>query len=189
MKRDSSIILSKRLELIPLPAAFLQASLDRNYAAAEHLLGLSIPPNWFEEQRWIRRRLEQLQREPGLPPWLFRAIGLRQKRQMVGRISFHTQPGPEYLRDISPDGVEFGYTVYSPFRRQGYAREACEALMKWAYEVEGVREFVVTISPENIASRRLAEGIGFEQVGSHIDEEDGLEYIYRLDYSGVEPSV
>jgi L-amino acid N-acyltransferase YncA len=54
--------------------------------------------------------------------------------------------------------------------------------MKWAYEVEGVREFVVTISPENVASRGLAEGFGFEQVGSHIDEEDGLEYIYRLDY-------
>jgi L-amino acid N-acyltransferase YncA len=50
--------------------------------------------------------------------------------------------------------------------------------MKWAYEAEGVREFVATISPGNIASRRLAEGFGFEQVGSHIDEEDGLEYIY-----------
>jgi hypothetical protein len=60
MKRDSSIILSKRLELIPLPVAFLQLSLDRNYAAAERLLGLSIPADWFEEQRWIRRRLEQL---------------------------------------------------------------------------------------------------------------------------------
>jgi len=101
---------------------------------------------------------------------------------MVGHIGFHTQPGPEYLRDISPNGVEYGYTVYGPFRRQGYAREACEALMKWAYEKEGVREFVVTISPENIASRGLAEGFGFEQVGSHIDEEDGLEYIYKLDY-------
>jgi RimJ/RimL family protein N-acetyltransferase len=182
MKRDSSVITSERLELVPLPVAFLQASLDRDYAAAERLLGLSIPADWFEGERRIRRRLEQLQHDPSLQPWLIRAIGLRQKRQMVGHIGFHTKPGPEYLRDIAPDGVEFGYTVYEPFRRQGYAREACEALMKWAHEAEGVREFVVSISPENIASRRLAEGFGFEQVGSHMDEEDGLEYIYRLDY-------
>ena len=182
MVPDGSIISSRRLELIPLPATFLQASLDRDCAAAERLLGLSIPAEWFDEGRWIRRRLEQLQLDPDLQRWLIRAIGLRQERQMVGHIGFHTGPRPEYLRDIAPEGVEYGYTVYGPFRRRGYAREACEALMKWAYEVEGVREFVVTISPENIASRGLAEGFGFEQVGSHIDEEDGLEYIYRLDY-------
>ncbi len=176
------MILSQRLELIPLPATFLQLTLARNYAAAERLLGLAIPADWFEERKWIRRRMEQLQQEPSLQPWLMRAIGLRQQRQMVGHIGFHTRPGPEYLREIAPAGVEYGYTVYGPFRRQGYAREACAALMKWAYAAEGVREFVITISPENIASRRLAEGFGFEQVGSQMDEEDGLELIYRLDY-------
>lgn len=183
MKRDASIILSRRLELIPMSAAFLQLSLARDHAAAERLLGLAIPPDWFEQERRIKFRLEQLQQDATLQPWLLRAIALRQQRQMVGHISFHTQPGPDYLRDIAPTGVEYGYTVYAPFRRQGYAREACEAMMKWAYEEHQVTEFVVTISPDNIASRRLAEGLGFEQVGSHIDELDGLEYIYKLNYS------
>jgi RimJ/RimL family protein N-acetyltransferase len=101
---------------------------------------------------------------------------------MVGHIGFHTQPGAEYLRDLAPGGVEYGYTVFSAFRRQGYAREACEALMQWAYQEHQVTRFVVSIRPDNIPSRRLAERFGFKQIGSHMDEEDGLEDIYELHY-------
>jgi len=46
-----------------------------------------------------------------------------------------------------------------------------------------VNEFVVTISPENVASRCLAESFGFIQVGMHMDEVDGLEEIFKLDYN------
>ena len=182
MEGNAVVILSKRLSLISLSPDFLQVSLDKNHSAAENLLGLSIPPDWFQEQALIELRLEQLQNEPAFQPWCLRAIGLRQQRIMVGHIGFHTQPGAEYLHDIASKWVEYGYTIYAPFRRQGHAREACEALMKWAYEEQEVTEFVVTVSPENIASIRLAEEFGFERVGSHIDEQDGLEDIYRLDY-------
>ncbi|MDX1520384.1 MAG: GNAT family protein [Anaerolineae bacterium] len=182
MQNKTPVILSNRLKLIPLPADFLQLSLDNNQAEAERMLGLSIPPDWFQEQALIKLRLEKLQNEPAFQPWCLRAIALRQEQQMAGHIGFHAQPGAEYLRQFALTGVEYGYTIYPPFRRQGYAREACKALMKWAYEEQNVTEFVVTISPDNIASRRLADGFGFEQVGSHIDEEDGLEYIYTLTY-------
>jgi len=182
MEGNAPTILSERLNLIPLSPDFLQVSLDKNHSTAENLLGLSIPPDWLQEQALIKLRLQQLQDEPAFQPWCLRAIGLRQQRIMVGHIGFHTQPGAEYLHNIASNGVEYGYTVYAPFRRQGYAREACEALMKWAYEEQDVTEFVVTVSPENIASIRLAEGFGFERVGSHIDEQDGLEDIYKLDY-------
>jgi RimJ/RimL family protein N-acetyltransferase len=71
----------------------------------------------------------------------------------------------------------------SHFRRQGYAQEACEALlMKWAYEERQVTRFVVTTRPNNTPSIRLAEHFGFRRIGSHIDEVDGLEDIYLLEY-------
>jgi len=41
---------------------------------------------------------------------------------------------------------------------------------------------VVSIRPDNIPSRRLAERFGFNRIGSHIDDEDGLEDIYELRY-------
>jgi len=185
LERNASVILSERLALVSLSIEFMGASLDGEQALAEHLLGVQIPWNWLSERALIRRRLAQLEEDPTLQPWLLRAIVLTKQRQMVGHIGFHTSPGPEYLRDIAPTGIEYGYTIYGPFRRQGYAREASEALMRWAFLEHGVREFVVTIAPENVASQRLSEGFGFVQVGSHIDEEDGLEYIYKLYYNGT----
>jgi len=179
---SSSIISSERLDLIPLTPAFLQASLQGDSTMAKALLGLAIPSEWFHEQTLMRLRLAQLQQNSSLQPWLLRAIALHHQPLMVGHIGFHTQPGADYLRDLAPDGVEYGYTVFSAFRRQGYAREACEMLMQWAYQEHHVTRFVVSIRPDNIPSHRLAERFGFIRIGSHIDEEDGLEDIYEVQY-------
>ena len=98
-----------------------------------------------------------------------RAIG----RPMAGHIGFH---GP-------PDVVgraEMGYTVFPPFRRQGYAMEAAKAMMEWARGRHGVTRFYLSISPENEASLAIAAKLGFRQVGEQIDEEDGLEIVFEL---------
>jgi RimJ/RimL family protein N-acetyltransferase len=179
---NSPIISSERLDLIPLTPAFLQASLQGDSMMAASLLGLSIPAEWFQEQSLVGLRLVQLQQTPALQPWLLRAIGLRHQQVMVGHIGFHTAPDAEYLRELVPGGVEYGYTVFAAFRRQEYAREACTALMEWAYQEHQVTRFVVSIRPDNIPSRRLAEEFGFKRIGSHIDEEDGLEDIYEVHY-------
>lgn len=75
-----------------------------------------------------------------------------------------------------------GRNIFPFFRGRGYAREACKAVMSWAHDQHKVTEFVVSISPDNVASRRLARSLGFDRVGSHIDEVDGLEEIFRLTY-------
>ena len=179
---NTSIIASDRLDLIPLTPAFLQAALRGDSTTAESLLGLAIPSEWFAEQRLIQVRLNDLQHNSALQPWLLRAIGLRHQHVVVGHIGFHTQPGADYLRELAPGGIEYGYTVFSAFRRQGYAREACEALMQWAYQEHQITRFVVSIRPDNIPSRRLADQLGFKRIGSHVDEEDGLEDIYEVHY-------
>jgi hypothetical protein len=73
----SALISSQRLDLVPLPPAFLEASLAGDQASAAGLLKLSIPTDWFREGELIKLRLEQLRREPALRPWLLRAISLR----------------------------------------------------------------------------------------------------------------
>ena len=179
---STPIVSSERLDLISLTPDFLQASLQGDSTTAEALLGLAIPTEWFTEHKLIQVRLNDLHRNSALQPWLLRAIALRHQHVMIGHIGFHTQPGADYLRDLVPGGVEYGYTVFSAFRRQGYAREACEALMQWAYQAHQVTRFVVSIRPDNMPSRRLAEQFGFKRIGSHVDEEDGLEDIYEVHY-------
>lgn len=104
---------------------------------------------------------------------------LREARRLIGHIGFHTGPGAEYLRELSPDGIEFGYTVFEEHRRRGFATEASDALMNWARTEHGFKHFVVSISPENVPSLALAAKFGFRKIGSHIDEVDGLEEIYE----------
>jgi RimJ/RimL family protein N-acetyltransferase len=103
---------------------------------------------------------------------------------MAGFIGFHTAPGADYLQPYSPEAVEFGFTVFPPYRRRGYAREASSALMQWAHQRHGVTRFVLTIRPDNNASQTLAASLGFVRIGSHVDEIDGLEDILECDVSG-----
>ena len=106
------IISSARLDLISLPASFLEASLARDSEAAAQWLGMPVPPERLETRWLMQYRLEQLRNDPTVQPWLLRAMILREERFMVGHAGFHGQPGAEYLEEYAPDGVEIGYTVY-----------------------------------------------------------------------------
>ena len=54
--------------------------------------------------------------------------------------------------------------------------------MRWAREEHGVRRFVVSISPDNLPSLGLAAKLGFQTIGSHLDEIDGPEDIFERSY-------
>jgi len=170
-------IATQRLDLVPLAAAWLQAAVDGNRARMTRLLDATLPPTWPDLRDVCRLRLAQILADPSLTPWLLRAMILRSTRQWIGHIGFHTGPDPEYLANLARGGVEFGYTVFEPFRRQGYAREAAEGLMQWARTQHGIRRFVVSIRPDNTPSLALAARLGFRRIGEHVDPVDGPEDI------------
>lgn len=188
MVKKAAPIRGKRLDLISFTPEILEACLNEERDKAEALLGMMIPDDWYLEKPLMRVRLAQLEKNPGLQPWLMRAIGLRNSGTdegaltMAGFFGFHSSPGPAYLEPYAPGGVEFGYMVFPEYRRCGYAQEAAELAMAWAYRRHRVKLFVVSISPENKPSMRLAHKMGFTQVGELIDEEDGLEHVMVLPY-------
>jgi len=92
----------------------------------------------------------------------------------VGRAGYH---GPPDLSGM----VEISYEVDPTRRRRGYARAALEVVLQRAAREPQVRTVRVTISPDNVASYRLASQYGFTEVGEQWDDEDGLEIIYELD--------
>jgi RimJ/RimL family protein N-acetyltransferase len=173
-------IVSERLTLRLLPAAFLEATLDGRRDEAERLLGLRIHPEWWTATALARMRLNDLSRDPEYAPWSLRAIALSATGVMIGHAGFHTSAGPSYLERWAAGGVEFGYTVYTPYRRRGYATETAQALIEWARRAHGVSRFVLTIAPDNEASQRIARKLGFRAVGVHVDVEDGIEDVYAL---------
>jgi RimJ/RimL family protein N-acetyltransferase len=164
-----------------MSSAFLEASLagERDVAARE--IGLALPVDWPDERHVLEMRLAQLRADPRLAEWLMRAITLRTELRMIGHVGFHTAPGADYLRGLSPGGIELGYAIFEAERRRGYAEEASRALIAWARERHALQRFVVSIRPDNDASLRLAAKLGFTRhVASHIDEVDGPEDVFEL---------
>ncbi len=72
---------------------------------------------------------------------------------------------PEAVYEFSAPGVcALGYHIYSPYRRRGYAREACEGLI----DLLSQRQIMVSAytSPENTASTALLSSLNFVKVGA-----------------------
>lgn len=182
MQAPDMIIRSARLDLIPMTPPFLEACLAGNSAEAARQLPLAIPPEWYSARGLMQMRLDQLRRDPAAQPWLLRGIGLRSTGVMIGGIGFHAPPGADDLRETAPDGVEIGYRIFEPFRRQGYATEACAALIDWARTAHAIRQFVLSISPDNAPSLRIAQHFGFRKVGTQVDDIDGPEDVYLREW-------
>ncbi len=183
MTNGDHLIQSDRLDLVLMTPTFWEAAMRGDQEQAAKLLGVPLPADFWPFSSYMNSRLAQVRHNPALLPWLGRAMVLRSSPTMVGSIAFHMAPEPELVRPLGPGGVEFGYSVFPQFRRQGYATEACQALMNWAQK-QGVTRFILSISPQNQPSLRIAAHFGFIKIGTQMDEEDGLEEIYerRLDH-------
>ncbi len=79
----------------------------------------------------------------------------------IGELGF-----ADFKRSIQPslDGVpELGWALVSQAHGKGYATEAVRAAIKWGDEKFGTERTVCIISPENVASMRVAEKCGFRE--------------------------
>lgn len=63
--------------------------------------------------------------------------------------------------NILDDTLELGYHIFPEYRRKGYAKEACRAVIEYAEEEFGTVQFIARIGKDNIVSKRVAESLGF----------------------------
>jgi RimJ/RimL family protein N-acetyltransferase len=165
-------VVSDRLNLIWTGPAFMRASLDGRTAEAARLLGAMLPAVRPDDERRLKRQLQRILVDPKEAPWLGRAMLRKADGVYVGGIGFHGKPN-----EIGQ--VELGYGVEPQYRRQGYASEAAQALIDWARREHGIRRFLLSISPNNDASLGVAAKLGFQQIGTQIDEIDGEEFVFE----------
>jgi RimJ/RimL family protein N-acetyltransferase len=142
-----------------------------NAASPVPLSAYFVGPEW--RSVW-QRRSKQVEADPASAAWVTGVIWDERHQVAVGRAGYHGPPD-------SSGTVEIGYAVDPAYRRRGYARAALEALLQRAAREPQVRTVRVTISPDNVASYRLASQYGFTKVGEQWDDQDGLEIIYELD--------
>jgi [ribosomal protein S5]-alanine N-acetyltransferase len=166
-------ISTRRLKLLPMTAAFLEACLRGDKDRAEALIGLCIPAEWLAQAQLIEARLVEFREDPAYAIWGLRAIALEESRAMIGHVGYHSLPDPEYLKPYWPGGIELAYAVYPQHRRKGYALEAVAGLMRWALDRALIRRFLASVAAENLPSRSLAEKLGFVKVEEYLHDESG----------------
>ncbi|HCD42159.1 MAG TPA: N-acetyltransferase [Lachnoclostridium sp.] len=71
----------------------------------------------------------------------------------------------EFLRAIKNNDtpVELGYHIFSPYRQQGYGKEACMAILSYAALAVSERIYA-RIDEQNLTSIKLAEDLGFRLI-------------------------
>lgn len=70
--------------------------------------------------------------------------------------------GLKYLQEL--DEVDVGYRLMPDYWGQGLATEACQATIKFGFEVIGLEKIIGLVEPENHASIRVLEKCGLKGV-------------------------
>lgn len=160
---------TRRLVLVAATPDLIRAELhDR--ARLRELLGAEVPSAWppplndEESMTWVARLLEADPGAVGWALWYFlRADPPGGARTAIGTGGFKGRP--------TADGTaEVGYSVVEAYQRQGYASEAVEALVGWAFAHPQVQRVVAHTLPELLPSIRLLEKCGFRFVGPGTEE-------------------
>jgi ribosomal-protein-alanine N-acetyltransferase len=178
---QSDAVRSDRLDLLAMTVELMEALQRGDRESAQQMIGYRIPADWPQGMESVLRfRIAIARAQPETLPLLLRAMVLRTGPEVVvGRIGFHGPPDETGM-------LEIGYEVFPAFRRQGYAREAVVAMFGWAQRDPAVLRFRASVSPDNLASRSLVTGLGFIEVGTQWDEEDGEETIFEM--AAVQPT-
>lgn len=165
------IVRSERLDLPLMEGALLDALIEGDRRAIGVLAEYDVPAEFpdGDQREFLLFRRSQLAADPARYPWSVRAIVLRSESRMVGYVNFHGAPG---VNDTNTRGaVELGWTVFPREQKRGYATETAGALMEWARHAHGVRHFISSTTPDNGASLRVHDKLGFARTGEFIEGE------------------
>lgn len=127
--------------------------------ADEHVVRYIGGQKLSREDTW-RRSLAACGQWPyvGFGYWIAQA---KTDATIVGQVGF-----ADFKRDMEPSlegEPELGYVFAPKVHGQGIAREACAAVLAWGDSNLSAASIPAIISPENDASIRLAERLGFER--------------------------
>jgi ribosomal-protein-alanine N-acetyltransferase len=148
-------LLTERLLLKTLDLDLLDAAVTRTVNAIA-ALGYRTNGEWpgddfVEAIPYFRERLIQNNGTKGFDSWI---MVKRETNEIVGGIGFVGDPDPNYL-------VEIGFATNKSHRRQGYCREAAQVLIGWALSQAEVKGVKACCEPNNHASQRVLERLGF----------------------------
>lgn len=118
--------------------------------------------------------LAQLDASSSADPWVHGfSVVHRESNVSIGNAGFKGPPGADHA-------VEIAYGIHPDHQGRGYATEAAQALVAYAFGCEGVVLVRAHTLPEANASTRVLSKSGFKHVGEVVDPEDGLVWRWEI---------
>lgn len=128
---------------------------------------------WLIHRRWQAKSADELG---------FLAVVRKDDGQLLGLVALQLfvglwlrledEPGP-----YNPLIVELSYALGREFHGQGYATEACEALVDHAFRTLRLPRLVNGVDAENLPSVKLCERLGFRPVANLHPDADGPVWV------------
>jgi len=72
--------------------------------------------------------------------------------------------------DYEPGAVVLGYRFFRKYWGMGYATESSQAFLDWGHNFHGFPKILAWVMPQNKASLRIMEKLGFESLGPELWE-------------------
>ncbi len=162
-----SVLLTERLELVPITLPLVEAAMDNDRCRIERLAGAPLSARWNGRamvERAFPASLADIRADPEKRLWGDRLMILRTKeRRIVGSVIFHGRPGADGIAEV-------GYGVEDDWQGMGLATEAVEASLQWALAQPGVRAVQATTFQWHLASLRVIEKCKMVRVGTRDHE-------------------
>jgi len=122
-----------------------------------------------EARNYIETRILSSYRDHGFGMWVVTAKGQDQPAGLCGLVR----------RDVLPH-VDLGYALLERQWGRGYAQEAAAAVLAHARGALGLATVAAIVNPDNAASRRVLEKIGFRFIDvRHLDGWDQPSAYYQ----------
>lgn len=129
----------------------------------------------FYTRAYWENRLKQLEDDVRADRTYSFYLFQKQSNRLIGIISL------ENIERRTFQNGRLGYKIDANFEGQGLMREGMSAVIRYAFEVLGLRRLEANVMPENKRSRGLLKRLGFQEIG--LDEE------YLIINGNVSPHV
>ena len=127
-----------------------------------------VPLTREQTAYWIDKTRENFARD-GYTTF---AVVDRESRRMIGYAGLIHRPGTEQ--------IEITYVLEKAAWGRGLATELARGLVDYGFRERGLRRIEATIDPDNRASRRVVEKLGFRLEGIETDD-DGDTAVYAIE--------
>lgn len=129
---------------------------------------------WLIHRKWQARGSDELG---------FLAVVRKADDQILGlvalqlSVSFWLKFEEDQDSPFNPLTIELSYAIGREFQRQGYATEACRALIEYGFREMRIARLTNGVSIENVPTNRLCQALGFRQVRNLHPGEGGTLWV------------